>query len=65
MFLSTDDLSSQFTSIFMDFCAEKKVSDKNIIQVFEQAVGKLANEFGLDIKVEKKRPAGIEASLCT
>lgn len=59
----TMPLSLRFGKIFLDFCLEKDISGEKAEEVFKQAIGRLADNLGLEIRVEKKRPDGIEVIL--
>ncbi len=57
--LDTVPLSLAFGIVFRDFCAKKKISNKNITKVFEQAVNELAHNLGLEVRIEQKIPDGL------
>lgn len=61
--LDTTLLARGFNEVFWNFCAEKKVSDKNIAEVLDRAVSELAHNLGLEVKIEPERPTGIKAML--
>lgn len=56
-------LSLRFRKVFIDFCIEKGISGEKAKEVFKQAINELANNLDFEVKIEKKRPVGIEVIL--